>query len=498
MSDSAIYLRMSKAKRNHDGPTETLEAQRDTVHEFLIGRGIDPAGITEYSDILSAYKVRSAARPGWAALEVAVRNGQVKTIYVRHIDRAYRHTADLDTLADLVEKTGVKIETAWSGVVDLNTAAGRVTARILATVAQGEIETMTERVRAKQSANRAKGRPNGSMRAFGYADDGSIVEAEAALIRAGCADVIGERTLTGIMRDWVASGVQPVRGGQWRVTTVRNILTRGRIAGRIEHLGQDIGSAPWDEIVKVETLAAVRAIIRQPSRHTGGARRGPVASSLMTGLALCGVCGEPMKSSTQGRGTEPRVPVYTCCTSIVRDLLDNQVAAAMTRFYMRSDVTDLAPSEGDRAEYVRLQGLRGQLEEERADIVALQKSGVLRPAEASDILGGITDRQNAVDGDTEALSRRFALASALASPIVGKKVDIDAVAAIRTRFVGQHLDLRRRQVEQVWTVTVRPRHYASGLGLSEADKQSARLRFDCRVGDALSYDNLTELTTIDD
>lgn len=495
-----MYLRHSSADKG-----DSIAGQRALCREWLEHNGIEDAA--EYSeDATSAYKKRMLDRPQWSELEAAIRTGQVTHVVARHIDRLTRSMTDLEHLVQLVEATGVRLSTVWSSDLDLNSPAGRQTARILASVAQGESETKSQRILASKERARAAGRASGGPRPFGYTSaSGDLVDAEAVLVRQGLQDALDGLSAHSIARKWDASGVPSARGGQWHVKTVKGVLTRWRNAGQLEHKGEPVGEALYPAITDLETVQAVRAVLLDPSRVKGvfGADGGPKPTTLMSGLALCGACGSPMKARRMDDGKGARVGAYTCSArscnlTIRRELLDSEVARAMTRFYMDADVSDLAPSDADRAEYVRLQGERGELETERAGIIAMMKSGSLRAAEAADVLGGIEDRHSAVEAVTEALSRRFALAASMAAPISETgRVDLDAATAIRTRFDAQHLDLRRRQVQQVWIVTVRSRHYASGYGLGEKFKQQARLKFDCLPRPAMSFDNLTELTTVE-
>lgn len=335
MSTDAIYLRLSKPKPGAKSKTDdSIESQRETVHEYMRAQGKDPSKAREYVDVMSAYKVRSAARPGWAALEADARAGLVSTVWARHSDRLYRHLSDLESLVSVLDETGLKVRTAWSGEVDLATPAGRMTARVLGSIAQGEIEQMQQRVKARLDANRAAGDMPGGPRAFGYEKDGSIREPEAALIRSAVAAIIGndggigkhsnttpvDGSIRSIVRAWEASGIPTPRGGQWRTTTVRQILTRGRIAGRLEHFGEDAGPAPWPAIVSLDDLQMVRGILARPERFTyKGSTTGPTPQNLASGIAICGridrdgeTCGAHMVASSAVGKDGGRRPTYAC------------------------------------------------------------------------------------------------------------------------------------------------------------------------------------------
>jgi hypothetical protein len=60
-------------------------------------------------------------------------------VIVWAVDRLVRRLPDLEDLIDRFERTGVKLVTV-SGEMDLSTDQGRLVARILASVARGEVE----------------------------------------------------------------------------------------------------------------------------------------------------------------------------------------------------------------------------------------------------------------------------------------------------------------------------------------------------------------------
>src|SRR5262245_49143099 len=76
-------------------------------------------------------------RPGWRKLETAMRHGKVSAVVVWRIDRLGRTAKGLTSLfADLQERK-VNLVSLRDGL-DLGTAAGRLMAHVLASVAQYE------------------------------------------------------------------------------------------------------------------------------------------------------------------------------------------------------------------------------------------------------------------------------------------------------------------------------------------------------------------------
>ena len=105
-------------------------------------------------------------------------------------------------------------------------------------------------------------------------------------------------------------GVLPVKGKRWSSAHLGKMLVRARLAGVREHWGKPVAKGQWPAILDKETHEAVKAVLQDPSRCSGGSgRRGPVPTSLGTGIYVCGVCHEPRLRL--GRSNARRA-VYKC------------------------------------------------------------------------------------------------------------------------------------------------------------------------------------------
>src|SRR5208282_3409375 len=79
-------------------------------------------------------------RPGYERATAMVRAGQVDVVVVATMDRLYRKVSELEGIIPVMEQAHVSVA-AVAGEYDLSTDTGRLVARILASVAQGEMET---------------------------------------------------------------------------------------------------------------------------------------------------------------------------------------------------------------------------------------------------------------------------------------------------------------------------------------------------------------------
>lgn len=147
----AIYARVSSARQELASQLPDLQAwaasQRDEVRYYqdkFTGRTLD--------------------RPGWNKLQAAINRGEVLKVVVWRLDRLGRTANGLTALfADLTERQ-IPLVSLKDGI-DLSTAAGRMLANVLASVAQFETELRAERVRAGQAAAKARGKTIGGRKA---------------------------------------------------------------------------------------------------------------------------------------------------------------------------------------------------------------------------------------------------------------------------------------------------------------------------------------------
>ena len=143
MRTTAIYLRMSSK-------TQDMAAQEPDLKRWAAAHGDD---VTWYRDKCTG---KSMDRPGWNKLANAISSGKIARIVVWRLDRLGRTAKGLTTLCEELAQRKVNLISLRDGI-DLHTAAGRLMANVLASVAQYETEVRAERVRAGQQAARKRG-----------------------------------------------------------------------------------------------------------------------------------------------------------------------------------------------------------------------------------------------------------------------------------------------------------------------------------------------------
>ncbi len=235
---AAIYCRIS---RDGVGAGLGVERQEHDIRQLAerLGWAIGPEHVFVDND-LSAYR-KKVVRPGYEALKLAIKGGRVDGLLVWHTDRLHRRNLQLESFIDLLDANPIPVQTVAAGILDLASASGKMTARIVGAVAEHESEHKAERQIAKHAELTRDGRPVFGPRPFGltsikrdehgrgYCD---VVEEEAALIRKAAADVLAGVSVRQICRDLNASGRRPTGGAPyWSNRRITSILKSDYVVG---------------------------------------------------------------------------------------------------------------------------------------------------------------------------------------------------------------------------------------------------------------------------
>jgi site-specific DNA recombinase len=437
---AAIYARISSDRTGAGLGVERQEEECRTLAERL---GLTVVEVYTDNDV-SAYSGKP--RPGYRALLAAIRAGQVDAVLVWHTDRLHRSMAELLDYIAACQTRDVPTHSVTSGPLDLSTPSGKMTAKIAAAVAEQEIEHMIERKRAARVQAAAAGKWPGGRRPFGYEADGVTVnQAEADAIRWAASQLLAGMSLNAIVAKMNDRGLRTSTGKVWRPTELRRSLIRPRNAGLMVHNGEVVGRAEWPAILDDDTWRGVCAVLGDPARRTNTtvARRW-----LLSGLALCGVCGDPVRSfsagTSRGRTTKP---VYTCRTGkhIVRDAaeLDAYVEAVIIERLSQADARDLlAPDQrgdGDGL-YLRDAALRARLDE----LGRLYGEGTIDARQLAEATATIRHQREQITAELVAASRGSVLAG------------VADAADPATAWAGLDLSRKRAIVDTLIEVVILP------------------------------------------
>jgi site-specific DNA recombinase len=288
-SSAAIYARISQ---DREGSGLGVQRQLEDCRAEAARLGWIVA--EEYvDDDVSAYSGKS--RPAYTRMLDDIADGQRDAILTWHMDRLHRQPIELEHLLRVCSKAGVTELRTVQGAYDLGTGDGMLVARILSAMAAQESDRKRHRSRRKMLQIAQSGVPHGggNYRPFGFESDRITHRPdEAQVVRDMAARALAGENLHSLLRWLKSEGVTTVSGGQWKTSTLRQVLINPRYYGVRTHQGQPIGPAAWAPIITPEQGEALRALLTDPNRRTNRAAR----RYLLSGMLRCSLCGSVMFS----------------------------------------------------------------------------------------------------------------------------------------------------------------------------------------------------------
>jgi site-specific DNA recombinase len=282
---AAVYCRISQ---DAEATGLGVERQRKACRRLATQRGYEI--VETYTDNdLSAYDGRKP-RPGFEAMLDAAKGGRLDVILAYHPDRLTRRAVELERFIDVLQVTGVNVETAAAGVYDLATASGQVMARTLGAFAQYESQRLGERARMKSDERAEKGLPPGGRVPFGYRWEHPdlprhkgrwlVDDDEAGVVRWIADRILDGASVLRVSRELNARGVKTKEGRDWHHSSVRATVLNPAVAGLRVHRGEPAGPAAWEPIIDRARWEQLRATLADPARK----RTRPARRYLLTGL----------------------------------------------------------------------------------------------------------------------------------------------------------------------------------------------------------------------
>lgn len=288
---AAIYCRISLSRH---GDTLKVDDQEDLCRQVAGQRGWQVADSHVFKDNSRSAWQRNRRRPAWDAMLDAVNDGQVDAIVVYHGDRLIRQPWDLEILLRLADDKGILLASP-TGERNLDSTDDRFILRIEAAQACRESDNTSRRTKRhyERQAERGLVRLGGrGGRAFGFEPDGVTVrDADAEMIREAAQRVLDGETVGEICRDLNGRGFRTTAGNEWDHGALKKLLLRPRLAGLLPER-HGLRPAAWPAILDRETWETVRAVLNDKAggfRYTTNSRR-----YLLTGIAVCGSCGQAL------------------------------------------------------------------------------------------------------------------------------------------------------------------------------------------------------------
>lgn len=312
---AVLYLRISD---DREGKKLGVERQEQLCRELAERLGVEIVEVYRDNDISASGK-KMRRRPDYERMLAAARKHQFDMIISYSNSRLTRRVLEHEALIDLAVEHRISYAFVASPSFDLNSADGRMIARILVAADAAEAQRISERVTARSLQRAQSGGNNGGPRAFGISADGkSLVESEAERIKDWYTRIQGGTKLFTLAAEANTgeTKIPSVNGKPWRPHVIRRILLNERNAGLrfLEVKDEDDPNlsvikeftTPHKEIVSREIYDDVVRILTDDSRrtnHVGTARR-----HVGTGLFICERCARTVNTGQDQRGRT----VYRC------------------------------------------------------------------------------------------------------------------------------------------------------------------------------------------
>ena len=450
-----IYTRVSSDKT---GAARSVDEQEAECRRTCAAHGWTNVVALQPENDRSASRYARKERTVYAQLKSLLQPGDVLVTW-----EASRAQRDLEAYVEL-RKLCVERGALWAycgTVYDLTKGDDRFKTGLDALLAEHEVEKSRERILRAMRANVEAGRPHGRI-PFGYRGvrdeaTGKIVarvpdDREAAIIREAADRVLAGEPLYAILADLNERGEPIVKSGNpakpWHGSRLRKILLNPVYAGYRTSGGQIIGEGTWEPLWSLEQHNALCAILKDPARKS---HRGVEPAHLLTGIARCGVCDEPvrakrMKDRNRNRRTEREFLYYICPASHVGRLaerVDEYVVELLLTLMEDEERTArlLAPHDELAAPGgPTIAELTARLDELACD--AAKPGGI-----SARMLGRIEAQ---IEAQIEELRQRER--SRHVSPLVRELVGMDA----RATWKRYELPQRREAIRSAVTVTINP------------------------------------------
>ncbi|MDX5563797.1 recombinase family protein [Streptomyces sp. ID05-04B] len=456
---ACIYCRMSE---DREGGGLGIGRQREDCEKLAAQLGLTVVRVYTDND-LSAYSGKP--RPDYQHMLDDLRNNMYGTVLAWHTDRLHRRPTELEEYIDVCEPRGIATRTVQAGAIDLTTAAGRLMARQLGSMARYEVEHMIERQRRAREQKVQRGEYCGGPRPYGWENDGvTPVPAEIAVIRETADAVLAGASIRSLAADLNERGMHSSTGTRWDGGTLSRMLRRPRNAGILQHRGEEAGPAQWDAALDEPTWRSLRAVLDDPSRIPAASN---VRRYLGSGLYVCGVCGATLTSFSKGGGKPAK---YKCRKNdcVLRDLvlLDKWVVGALLKRLKEPDAADFFTAREDAAGDVR--GAQDDLKAARKDLDEL----------AAAFGAGEIDMQEWRVARASARTRKERAEAVLATAVrVNPVAALLDAADIEARWEAFDLSRQRAAVDWAMTVRVLPARVGRRPGGSYWDADAVRLEW---------------------
>ena len=370
---AVIYTRVSS---DRDGEGRSVDEQEAACRRDCDRNGWTLVKVFPEND-RGASRWSKKDRPQFRELVALLATGTVDVVVTWEASRSNRDLTVYVQLRDLCAGNGVLW--CYNGrTFDLTDDDDRFATGMDALVAEREAGLTRKRVLRSVEARAGKGRPHGQPH-DGYKIEydpqtGKPVRRVLDPQRAPLIREIADRLLAGdsaytIARDFNARGLTTPRGHLWRGQSVICRAMSPTIAGLRVHRGRVLDvPATWPPIISQEEHHRLITLLSDPKRRSN--KEGSRVKHLLTGIAVCGVCGARMRVVSEYRPSGARRVRYDCserhCVQRAAELVDTMVERLIVARLSQSDVLAVV---ADATQDTEAQGAAAEVARLRAKLV---------------------------------------------------------------------------------------------------------------------------------
>ncbi|MGD1281327.1 recombinase family protein [Mycobacterium seoulense] len=304
-------LRLSRSTEE----STSIERQREVIEQWSDANGHTVVGWAEDLDVSGSVDPFQAPALGqW----LNDRAPEWDILCAWKLDRVSRSTISLNKLIGWCLDHDKVVVSATEGI-DLGTPVGRLIANVIGFLAEGELESIRERVKGSRRKLRESARWPGGKPPYGYMavprEGGGwslVIDPDASqTVRRIVEEFLDGKPLTRIARDLTAEGIptpavyyarqrgsQDSAGpsGRWHSTPLRNMLRSKALRGFVHHKGETVRDEAGlpvrlaEPLVTLDEWELIQAALDQAARKGGRSTE----VSPLSGLVVCLVCGAPL------------------------------------------------------------------------------------------------------------------------------------------------------------------------------------------------------------
>ncbi|OBI83432.1 recombinase family protein [Mycobacterium sp. E740] len=313
--------------------TTSPERQLAICRELIAQRGYDEIGVAEDLDVSGSVDPFDRKKRPQLANWLRERSDEFDVLISYRVDRFTRSLRHLQELVYWCDDHGKTLVSATEQHFDTTTPFAGVVIALMGTVAQMELEAISERNASTARHNIRAGRYRGSQPPWGYRPekvdgDWRLVQddEQVKVIHEVARRAVDGEPLQRIAHDLTRRGVltpkdhtlrrqgKPTKGTAWSVTPLKRSLLSEAMLGRVTGAnGKPIRGDDGSPIVRAEPILAREMFERLRVELVSRSKRGEPterSSSLLLRVLHCGICQKPAYKFNGG--SHSQYPRYRC------------------------------------------------------------------------------------------------------------------------------------------------------------------------------------------